>query len=214
MSSITNSNLQTTTGRLLESAKAGREEHLGQLLLMYSNYLKLMATAQLDRKLRARISPSDVVQETLLEAHRDFSRFQGASEGEFRAWLRRIFIHNLATIVERHVLTEKRDVRREISLEETGASLERSTARLVSVLADRGNSPSTDAQRFEHAIVLADELAELAPDYREIIVLRHLEGRSFNEVAEQMDRSSGAVRMLWMRAIAQLRHQLERRGLK
>lgn len=208
-----NSTSQTTTGRLLDAARDGQEECLGRLLQLYCNYLKLMATAQLDRKLRARMSPSDVVQETLFEAHRDFSQFRGTSEGEFIAWLRRILINNLARVVERHVLAEKRDVRREVSMEEIGASLERSTARLAAVLADGGTSPSSDAQRHEHAIVLADELAELPPDYREVIVLRHLEGLSFGEVSARMERTSGAVRMLWMRAIAQLRQQLETRGL-
>ena len=208
-----NSVSQTTTGRLLNAARGGEDGSLGQLLQLYANYLKLMATAKLDRKLRGRMSPSDVVQETLFEAHRDFAQFRGASEGEFLAWLRRILVNNLARVVERHVLAEKRDVRREISMDEIGASLERSTARLVAVLADRGDSPSSDAQRNEHTIVLADELAELPDDYREVIVLRHLEGLSFNEVADHMNRSEGAVRMLWMRAIAQLRLQLEKRGL-
>lgn len=204
---------QSMTGRLLEAAKDGKEECLGRLLQLYCNYLKLMATAQLDQKLRARMSPSDVVQETLFEAHRDFAQFRGASEGEFIAWLRRILVNNLARVVERHVLAEKRDVRREISMEEMGASLERSTARLVAVLADGGVSPSSDAQRHEHAIVLADELAELPADYREVIVLRHLESLPFSGVAERMGRTSGAARMLWMRAIAQLRQQLETRGM-
>lgn len=204
---------QTTTGRLLNAARDGQEESLGKLLQLYCNYLKLIATAQLDRKLRGRMSPSDIVQETLFEAHRDFGQFRGTSELEFLAWLRKILVHNLARVVERHVLTDKRDIRREISMDQIGASLERSTARLVAVLADGGLSPSSDAQRNEHAIVLADELAVLPEDYRDIIVLRHLEGLSFSEVAERMERSTGAVRMLWMRAIAQLRQQLEMRGL-
>ena len=208
-----NSVSQTTTRRLLDAARDGVAECVGQLLEMYGNYLKLMATAQLDKKLRGRVSPSDVVQETLLEAHRDFAQFRGTNEGEFLAWLRRILDHNLARVVEQHVLADKRDVRREVSLEKIGASLERSTARLVAVLADGGNSPSSDAQRHEDAIALSDELAELPVDYREVIVLRHLEGLSFTEVADRMERTTGAVRMLWMRAIAQLRQQLELRGL-
>ena len=208
-----NSASQTTTGRLLDAARDGKDESLGRLLQLYCNYLKLLATAQLDQKLRSRMSPSDVVQETLFEAHRDFGQFRGTSEGEFLAWLRRILVNNLARVVERHVLAEKRDVRREISMDEIGVSLERSTARLVAVLADDGTSPSSDAQRHEHTIALADELARLPADYREVIVLRHLEGLSFRDVAERMERSSGAVRMLWMRAIAQLRQQLASRGL-
>ena len=61
--------------------------------------------------------------------------------------------------------------------------------------------------------VLADQLAQLPADYRDVLVLRHLEGLSFGEVAERMGRSPGAVRMLWLRAIDQLRERLDARGL-
>lgn len=203
----------TTTQLLLEAARRGEGESLGRLLQLYCNYLKLMATTQLDQKLRRRLSPSDVVQETLFEAHRDFRQFRGSSEGEFLAWLRRILVNNLARMVERHVLAEKRDVRREVSLEAMGASLEKSTARLVAVLAAENTSPSSNAVSHEHALALADELQKLSADYRDVIVLRHLEGLPFNDVAERMGRSPGAVRMLWMRSIAQLRGQLEARGV-
>jgi RNA polymerase sigma-70 factor (ECF subfamily) len=207
------SDASSLTPRLLSAAINGESESLGQLLQLYCNYLKLMATTQLDQKLRTRLSPSDIVQETLFEAHRDFHQFRGASEGEFLAWLRRILVNNLARMVERHVLAEKRDVRREVSLEAMGASLERSTARLAAVLAGSGTSPSSGAERHEHGIALADELAKLPPHYREVIVLRHIEGLPFNVIADRMNRSSGAVRMLWMRSVAQLREQLEQRGV-
>jgi len=95
------------------------------------------------------------------------------------------------------MLAEKRDVRREVSLDEVGARLERSTARLASVLADDAPSPSSRAMQHERAVMLANELAELPPDYRQVLLLRNLEGMSFAEVAEQMQRSAGAVRMFW-----------------
>ena len=199
--------------QLLRSARAGRPECLGQLLQLYRNYLKLLAATQIDERLRARVSPSDVVQETLLEAHRDFCQFRGRTGPEFLAWLRQILINNLMRLVERHVLAQKRDVRREVSLDRIAAALERSTARLEAVLADQGASPSSSVQRREYAIVLADCLVELPPDYREVLVLRHLKGLRFSEVAERMDRSAGAARMLWLRAIERLRDVLEARGI-
>jgi len=199
--------------RLLGAARAGKPECLGQLLQLYWNYLRLLAATQIDEKLRARCSPSDVVQETFFEAHRDFGQFRGRTVAEFLAWLRQILVNNLARVVERHVLAEKRDVRREMSLGRMQAALDRSTARLESVLQDHGNSPSSDVQRREDAIILADQLAELPEDYRDVLVLRHLEGLSFNDVARRMGRSPGAVRMLWLRAIERLRGQLDARGL-
>ncbi len=133
---------QATTEELLGRAQAGSTESLGHLLQLYANYLKLLVLAQLEHNLRARVSPSDVVQETFFEAHRDFVQFRGKTSGEFLAWLRRILVNNLCRVVEQHVLTEKRDVRREVSMERLASALEQSTARLEAVLPDPGSSPA------------------------------------------------------------------------
>jgi RNA polymerase sigma-70 factor (ECF subfamily) len=204
----------TTTDELLGRAQAGSGESLGQLLQLYANYLKLLVLAQLEQNLRVRVSPSDVIQETFFEAHRDFVQFRGKTSAEFLAWLRRILVNNLCRVVEQHVLAEKRDVRREVSLERLASALEQSTARLEAVLPDPGSSPSAGAHRREMEIVLADQLAELPTDYRDVIVLRHIEALPFEEVARRMERSSGAVRMLWLRAVKMLRERLETRGIR
>ena len=153
-----------------------------------------------------------MVQETFFLAHRDFEQFRGQTEREFAAWLRQILINSLARLVRRHVLAEKRDFRREVSINRLGDSVERSALRLESALIDRGVSPSAYARRRESDRILADRLADLPDDYRQVLVLRHVEGLSFEKVAKQMDRSSGAVRMLWLRAIRQLRQLLDWRG--
>ena len=198
---------------LLAAARDGSGESLGQLLQTYISYLKLLAHTQLVSNVRVRVSPSDVVQETLLEAHRDFGQFRGGSEPEFLAWLRRILVNNLSRAVEQHLLADKRDVRREVSLEQLGASLERSTLRLGAVLADNLPSPSSNVQNQENLAALADALIDLPPDYRTVIVLRHLEGLPFAEVAERMGRTAGATRMLWLRAMDQLRERLAARDV-
>ena len=92
------------------------------------------------------------------------------------------------------------------------AALERSAARLESVFVDRGPSPSSRADRHERLVALANHLAELPADYREVLVLRHCEGLAFKDIARQMGRSAGAVRMLWLRAIGQIRQQMDERG--
>jgi RNA polymerase sigma-70 factor (ECF subfamily) len=199
---------QSEVDRLFTSARAGSNSCLGQLLALYTNYLKLLVTAQMDHRLRVRVSPSDIVQDTFFEAHRDFEQFRGQTTGEFVAWLRKIVVHNILRVVEQHVLAEKRDVRREVSLEEIGRRLEQSTARLETLLAVEEDSPSGCAVRNEHEILLADALAALPPDYRDVIVLRHIEGLPFEEVAKRMERTSGAVRMLWLRALRTLREKL------
>lgn len=203
-----NSDAGRSPAILLLAAKRGEPDSLGKLLEVYRHYLRILATTQIDRRLGARLAPSDVVQETLLEAHRDFGGFRGMSEGEFVCWLRRILVNNLARAVEKHLIAGKRDVRREVSIDNTRSSLERSNARLRSLLVDSGHSPSADAERREHAVILANVLTELSEDHREVIVLRNLEGLGFSEVAARLGRSAGATRMLWLRAIEQLRKRL------
>jgi RNA polymerase sigma-70 factor (ECF subfamily) len=204
------SGAQHSAEQLFISAREGSGSCLGQLLGLYSNYLKLLVAAQLDNRLRARVSPSDIVQDSFFEAHRDFAEFRGKSIGEFVAWLRKIVVNNILRVVEQHVLAEKRDVRREVSLEEIGRRLEKSTVRLETLLAQQAESPSGHAARREDELLLADTLAQLPEDYRDVIVLRHIEGLPFEEVALRMDRSAGAVRMLWLRALKKMREALER----
>lgn len=203
------SNSSTNAELLLSQALAGSQECFGRLLHVYRNYLRLLVTSQLERKLQSRVSPSDIVQETFLEANRDFDSFCGSSSREFCAWLRQILVNNLHRVVEQHVLAKKRDVRREISLEALASSLEQSTARLESILPDPGTSPSSNVQQLELEVVLADKLIELPADYREVIVLRHIEALPFEEVAKRMGRSAGAARMLWLRAIQSLREKMQ-----
>src|SRR5919204_385049 len=104
--------------QLLAEARQGQSERLGALLELYRNYLYLLARTQIDLHLQARANPSDVVQETFLNACRNFHQFRGTSEKELLGWLRRILLRNLARLVERQVLAQKRTVRREISLEQ------------------------------------------------------------------------------------------------
>jgi RNA polymerase sigma-70 factor (ECF subfamily) len=188
-------------------------EDLGAILQLYWNYLHLLAEAQLDRRLRGRFSPSDLVQETFLEAHRDFPQFRGRTEAEFLAWLRQILVHNLIVAVRRHFEAGKRDVRREISLEQVCAEADASVAGLAAMAAQADTSPSAHVQHEELLVAVADNLAGLSQDYREVIVLRHLQGHSFAEIAERMNRNEGAVRMLWLRAVGQLRMRLSERGV-
>lgn len=186
---------------LLEDARRGENERRGQLLELYRNYLTILATTQLGRRLRRRMNPSDLVQETMLAAHRDFTSFRGATERDLLSWLRRVLINCLHHAVETHVGAKMRDVRCEISLEQVSAAMDRSAADFAQSLADPGPSPSFPLRQRERAVILANQLSKLRPQYREVIVLRNLQGLSFDEVAEQMDRKPGTVRMSWLRAI-------------
>jgi len=190
---------------LLAAARRGNRQSIGELLTQYRNYLMLLATMQIESRLQPRVSPSDIVQETMLKAHRHFAQFRGQSERELLAWLRQILVANLARFVEHYLLAAKRDIRREVSLERLGAAVESSSARLRSIAAAAGQSPSAAAQRREETVELADRLAQLPAHYREVLVLRNIQGLSFEEAAAQLNRPIGATRMLWLRAIEKLR---------
>ena len=207
--SASDSNVHPT--QLISQVRLGDATHLGELLSMYRNYLNVLANTQLDKKLRARVSPSDVVQETMLEAHRDFHQFQGSSESEFIAWLRQILVHNLARLIDMHVKAEKRDVRRDVSMALLQASFEQSTMNLDKALVVGFETPSWIAQRRERAVILADVMNDLSDDHREVLLLRNIRGLKFREVAEQMKRTEAATKMLWMRAIKRLRELYEDR---
>lgn len=194
---------------LLERARGGGNEPLGQLLQLYRNYLTVLATTQISPRLRRRMAPSDLVQETMLAAHRDFDKFRGGSEREFLSWLRQILINCLHHAVEVHLKAKKRDLRCEVSIEQVSAALDKSVLNFANVLADRGPSPSAPARQRERSVALADQLAKLKPKYRDVIVLRNLQGLPFEEVAARMNCKPTAVRMMWLRAIAKFKEVYE-----
>ena len=186
---------------LLERARAGDQQALGQLLEEYREYLRLLARARVGRELQVRLDPSDLVQDALLEAHRDFGQFLGQTESELTAWLRQILVRNLTDQLKHHH-SQMRDYEREQPLE---VLVEQAHEALAAPL----STPSAQAVRREQAVVLANALARLSDDYREVIIRRHVEGQSFDEVALAMGRTSGAARMLWMRALERLGRLME-----
>ena len=172
----------------------------------YRSWLGLIARLQVEPALPRRFDPSDIVQQTLLEAVRDWPKFRGTTGAELAAWLRQILAHVLAHEIRSHGEVRRRAIGREVSLEQ---ALAESSRKLGSALAAPGSSPSEHAARHELELRLADALARLPADYAEVILLRNVEGLPHEEIARRMDRSVGAVRMLWVRALARLRQELD-----
>jgi RNA polymerase sigma-70 factor, ECF subfamily len=191
--------------QLLRLARAGDGGALGELLERYRSYLTLLARLQIGRRLQGKVDPADLVQETFLEAHRHFAQFRGGSEGEVVRWLRQILAANLVDLVRRYCGAQRRDVRLE---QELGFELDESSRILDGGLAARESSPSQRAARREQAVLLAEALESLPEDYREVILLHHLRGLAFPEVALSMGRTAEAVKKLWARALARLRNVL------
>jgi RNA polymerase sigma-70 factor (ECF subfamily) len=194
-------------GQLLQALRSGDAAAQGAILLRYQGWLRILARLQLDRRFQGKFDASDVVQLTMLEACRALPQFRGTTEAELTAWLRQVLARVLAHEMRRYQGTQQRDVGREVSLEQ---ALAESSQRLGDLLAAPGSSPSQQAARHEQEVLLAEVLARLPEDYREVILLRNLEGLSHDEVAERMGRNPGAVRMIWVRALARLREELGR----
>jgi RNA polymerase sigma-70 factor (ECF subfamily) len=191
--------------RLIRLARGSNEAALGQLLEMYRNYLSLAARLQISRRLQSKVDAADLVQETFLKAHRHFAQFRGTTEGELVAWLRQILASSVANLVRHYFGTQGRDVRLE---QELADDLARSSQQWSIGLVAEQSSPSQGAARREEAVLLADALGRLPADYREVIVLRHLEALPFAEVARRMGRSIDSVEKLWVRGLVQLRRLL------
>src|SRR5262245_47900947 len=176
--------------QMLLEARTGDGAVLGRLLETYRRYLALLARVQIGARLQGKVDEFDLVQETFLEAHRNFSRFQGTSEAQFVSWLRQILAMCLAGVLRRYLGTQGRDIRLEREIID---AVDRSSIALDHALVAPGSSPSQQASRREQAVLLADALGELPDDYREVIVLRHLESLTFPQIAQRMGRSVDSV---------------------
>jgi RNA polymerase sigma-70 factor, ECF subfamily len=179
----------------------------GPTLERFREYLCLLARLQLGEGWRGKLDVSDVVQQALLEAHRQREHFRGQCDAEMAAWLRQILAGTLADAM-RALGRAKRNVVRERSLE---AALEQSSVLIGSWLADPQHSPSAHAQRHEEAVRLVAALATLPEAQREALVLRYYQGRSLNEISRQLDRTPAAVAGLLKRGARQLRTLLHER---
>jgi RNA polymerase sigma-70 factor, ECF subfamily len=190
---------------LLAQARAGDQAALGRLLDCYRNYLRIVARAMIGQALRVRLDASDLVQETFLKAHREFGQFLGQTEPELTAWLRQILVRTLANQA-RHHRSQGRDYQRQEPLE---VLLDRSGSAAQRALAAPLSSVSSLVSRRERAVLLADALEKLPPDYREVFLMRNVEHIPLEEIAVRIGRSPGAARMLWTRAIKKLSELLK-----
>jgi RNA polymerase sigma-70 factor (ECF subfamily) len=176
----------------------------GGALERFRPYLHLLARLHQEPRLRSKFDPSDVVQQTFLQAYQALDRFRGQSEAELLAWLRQILAHCLAH-ARRDWQRDKRDLARERSLE---AALDASSARLEAWLAADQSSPSQQADRNEQLLRLAGALADLPEAQREALVLHYWQDWPVADIAQHLGRSTTAVAGLLKRGLRQLRTQL------
>lgn len=193
----------TTVADLLERARQGDPQGRERLFSACRSYLQLVASTQVEGWLQSKVDASDLVQQTLLEAHRDFDRFAGGTTAEWLGWLRKIMSHNAADLVRRYRGTAKRQARKEVSL-----ARDDSTERPALDPAAPGETPSQEFLLRDTELRVAAALEQLSAEHRQVVVLRNLKRLPFDEVARQMGRSRPAAQMLWMRAIKKLQEAL------
>ena len=191
---------------LLAAARRGAPDAIGRIFESARTQLHQLADRELPDDIRAKVGPSDVVQETAVDAQRDFARFVGTTPEELFAWLREILRHNVVDAIRHHRDALKREAAREVSLGSTA------TRRAVESLPQFNRSPPGSAIRREEAAALSLVLARLPADYRQAIELRYWRGLSFAEMAPQLGRSPEAVRKLWYRALERLNEELAANG--
>jgi RNA polymerase sigma-70 factor (ECF subfamily) len=190
---------------LIEGARQGDMECRDRLFSLCRSYLGFVARSQVETWLRRKVDASDLVQETMLEACRDFDRFDGRTEQEWLAWLRKIMSHNAADFVRHYRGTAKRAAGREIPFRDPTDSHSPGAPEPAA----NQPTPSQEFLLLDTELRVSAALSELPADYQEVIVLRNLERLSFNEVAERMERTRPAVQMLWMRAIRKLEETVD-----
>ena len=171
----------------------------------YRSYLRALADMQLNARLRGKEDVSDVVQQSLVHAHRDLDGFRGTTEAEFRSWLKSILNHTLLNLAKKY-RTQKRDFRLERAIDE---QLQQSAVRFGVQLEADQTSPSMQLIRQERAEQLVDAMADLLEDELTAITLKHVHGWKVAEIAEHLGRSPEAVAGLLRRGLKKLRKAMQ-----
>jgi RNA polymerase sigma-70 factor (ECF subfamily) len=191
---------QPDTEELLQRAGGGDDAARQQVLLRHQHRLRQMVAVRMDRRLAARVDPSDLVQEALMDAHQKLSDYIRKRPLPFYPWLRRLAWERLVQLHRRHLHAGRRSVLRE----EAPALPDESAAELADRLGGKTSSPSGRAVRQELRDRLRTALARLNDRDREVLVLRYLEQLPTADIAAVLGISAGAVRVRHTRALTRL----------
>jgi len=180
----------------LTQARSGDPENIGRLLDEYRPYLLLIANQDMDSAVKGKLGSSDVVQESMLAAHRNFEQFRGESKAEFLGWLRTILVNDMRAARRSFKVTQKRMVGRESPIDADSFGAKR--------LVDQELTPSTNAMQQEEAQLLQRALSCLSDEQKQVIELHDWQQKSFVEIGMVVGKSPDAVRKVWTRAIVKL----------
>ena len=189
----------------LALARRGDDLARNQLFAACRSYVGLRARVQMEKRLQGKVDASDLVQQSMLDAHRGFEEFSGTTPEEWFAWLNRVVARNAVDLVRHYIVAERRAIGREYSLQGAGAA---DSEVLQHEPAADGKSPSQVVMQWERQLELAAAIERLPADYREVVVMRNILQLPFEEVARRLGRTTGAAQMLWMRAVEKLRCEM------
>jgi RNA polymerase sigma-70 factor (ECF subfamily) len=185
------------------AAHTGSQPALAWLLEKCRPYLLLIANEEVDPRLRPKLAPSDLVQDSLIEAQRDFAQFRGNKYDDLMAWLRRILVHNLDDARRRFQGAAKRCLGSEQSLDDSKADA------LHDQLVAADTPPLERAANREREAALDRARQRLPPEYQQVLTLRYHEGRSFADIGAALGKSEEAAKKLWLRAVRRLRSEMK-----
>jgi RNA polymerase sigma-70 factor (ECF subfamily) len=193
----------TDVPSLLAQARSGCATAVARLLQEYRPFLLLLADQEIPPDVRAKVGLSDLVQDTLLSAHRGLPGFAGTTAAEFRSWLRLILAHQATNLVNHFRHTAKRATGRELSLDDS-----RVRAEVANQLPAPDPSPSSQARQNEEKAAVFAAVAQLPEDARTVVLMRHRELLPFDEIARRLGKTEVAVRQTWVRAVKRLQQGL------
>ncbi|MFO0840989.1 MAG: sigma-70 family RNA polymerase sigma factor [Gemmataceae bacterium] len=195
------------TGDLLERIRRGDGSAVGELFERHRGELRRFVELHLDPRIRSRVDPSDVVQETQMELVRRLAEFLDRPPMPFRLWLRKKAYERLLDLRRNHLTRERRSVRREAGWPDESSLL------LARPLLARGPSPSEEAQAHELSARLSQAVLRLSDQDREVLLMRHADDLPFDEIAYLLDIEPAAARKRFGRALIRLQSVLTDEGL-
>ena len=194
------------TRQLVVLARDGDKSALNQLYGIYAERVRWMVRFRMGKELRSRLESMDLVQDTLIHALNDLDGFTYKDEGDFIRWLSTIAENVLRGNLKK-LHAGKRDIRREIPLEEFGPT---TGGRLVRDHDPVGTTtPSVIMSKKEDLSKLGQAIDQLKPEYREVIILAKIDGLSYQEIGKKLGKSTDAVGMLLSRAMLALTNVFE-----
>jgi RNA polymerase sigma-70 factor (ECF subfamily) len=190
--------LRRKAAQLLAAAHEGLDGAASELFELYRPYLLAVANREIEPALRAKAGGSDLVQETILRAMKRIGEMPRV-EPEFRAWLRQQLVRRVGALRKRYRRTQKRQIARERRMEEVDIE-----DYLKSIACPAEHTPGSQAAAKEERERVEQALKRLSPAHRRVIRWHARDGLSYQQIAEKIDRSPDAVRMLWNRAVKEL----------